>query len=142
MSEAGPSALSLDELNTFFESLKMDRPPVQIDELAQDLVRGHIDTNAIHTRPGGFIPGPVMMAMADVVGWILVFTRVGITPMALTWDLSINFLRPAHGSDLMIESRQTKFGRLSHATHEFTMRAEPTKVVAHATTTYVVPDNR
>ena len=52
-----------------------------------------------------------MMTAVDLVAWFLVFTRNGITPMALTWDLKINFLRPAHGADLIVRARQTKFGK-------------------------------
>jgi acyl-coenzyme A thioesterase PaaI-like protein len=59
--------------------------------------------------------------------------------MALTWELKINFLRPAHGADLMIRARQTKFGKLCHASIDLHMDGDPDRLVAHATTTYVLP---
>ena len=63
----------------------------------------------------------------------------GITPMALTWELKINFLRPAHGADVMIEARQTKFGKLCHSSIDLYLDGDPDRLVAHATTTYVLP---
>ena len=80
-----------------------------------------------------------MMTAVDLMAWFLVFTRNGITPMALTWDLKINFLRPAHGADLILEARQTKFGKLCHASIDLYMDGDPDRLVAHATTTYVLP---
>ena len=80
-----------------------------------------------------------MMAAVDFLGWVLVFTRAGITPMAVTWDLSINFLRPAVGRDVIVEGTQTKFGTFTHATYDLYLDGEPDVLVAHATTTYAVP---
>ena len=59
--------------------------------------------------------------------------------MALTWDLKINFLRPAHGADLIVEGTQHKFGKLCHASFDLFLESDPDRLVAHATTTYVLP---
>lgn len=134
-----PSVVTIEDVDTYAATLDMDRPPVILEALASDFVRGRIATAEIRTRPGGYVPGPTLMAAADWVAWILIFTRIGITPMALTWDLKINFLRPALGSDVVIEATQTKFGKLCHASIEMAMAATPGKMVAHATTTYVLP---
>ena len=136
-----PAAITIDEFNAFAETLTMEKPPMIVEDLARDWVRGRIPTADIHLRPGGFVPGPVMMAAVDFIAWIALFTRNGITPMALTWDLKINFLRPAHGGDVIVEATQTKFGRLCHATIELSMADDPTRLVAHATTTYALPQD-
>lgn len=140
MSDEEPSAIGLAELHDFFATLEMDRPPLIVEGLARDRVWGRIAIADIKTRPGGYVPGPSMMGACDLIAWVLVFTRIGITPMALTWDLKINFLRPAHGADVIVDARQTKFGRLSHASIDLFLEGDRERLVAHATTTYVVPD--
>ncbi|MFT4990364.1 MAG: hypothetical protein ACI9BK_003149 [Acidimicrobiales bacterium] len=134
-----PSAVSVEECNTFITELDfVDSVPI-IEDVARDWVVARVPTDGMRLRPGGYVPGPVMMAGVDLIAWLLVFTRNGFTPMALTWELKINFLRPAHGADLMICARQTKFGKLCHASIDLHMDGDPDRLVAHATTTYVLP---
>jgi uncharacterized protein (TIGR00369 family) len=134
-----PSAISLEECNAYISELEfVDLAPI-IEDIAQDWVVARVPTKGLRLRPGGYVPGPVMMTAVDLTAWFLVFTRNGITPMALTWDLKINFLRPAHGADLIVAARQTKFGKLCHASIDLYMDGDPDRLVAHATTTYVLP---
>lgn len=63
------------------------------------LVRRAIDP--ARARPGGFVPGPVQFGLADAALWYLAFGVAGrVELMALTSDLDITFLRPAHGEVL------------------------------------------
>jgi uncharacterized protein (TIGR00369 family) len=134
-----PSATSLEECNAYISELEfVDLAPI-IEDIAQDWVVARVPTKGLRLRPGGYVPGPVMMTAVDLTAWFLVFTRNGITPMALTWDLKITFLRPAHGADLIVAARQTKFGKLCHASIDLYMDGDPDRLVAHATTTYVLP---
>ena len=55
--------------------------------------------------PGGYISGPTQFTLADTAIWFAVFTVIGISPMAVTTDLSISFLRPATGSGSIGTSR-------------------------------------
>jgi uncharacterized protein (TIGR00369 family) len=134
-----PSAISLEECNAFIAELDFISSTPVIEDVAQDWVVARVPIEGMRLRPGGYIPGPVMMTVCDLAAWFLVFTRNGITPMALTWDLKINFLRPAHSADLMVAARQTKFGKLCHATLDLYLDGAPDRLVAHATTTYVLP---
>jgi uncharacterized protein (TIGR00369 family) len=52
-------------------------------------------------RPGGYISGPRMFALADAALWYAAFTVVGLEPMAVTSEMSIRFLRPARNGDLL-----------------------------------------
>jgi len=133
------SALSLEQINDYIGAVGfVDSTPI-IEHVAQDNVIARLPVEGVRLRPGGYIPGPSMMAIVDLVGWCLIFTRIGITPMALTWDLKINFLRPAHGADLIVSGTQHKFGKLCHASFDLYLDGEPDRLVAHATTTYVLP---
>lgn len=134
-----PSAITVDECNAFIRELEFVGSAPVIEEIHQDFVQARQPIDGMRLRPGGYIPGPTMMSNVDLLGWLLVFTRLGVTPMALTWELKINFLRPALGADLMMAARQTKFGKLCHASFELWMDGDPDRLVAHATTTYVLP---
>ena len=91
-------------------------------------------------RPGGYIAGPTLFTIADLCGWVMTFISEGITPMAVTWDLHITFLRPAIGADVIGIGRRLKRGRsLVYGEVEMYMDGEPNRPVAHATVTYALP---
>ncbi len=93
-------------------------------------------------RPGGYIPGPTLFSIADLAGWVLVFSTQGITPMAVTWDLHITFLRPAIGGDVVAHASQLKRGRkLMYGDVTMFMADDPDTPVAHATVTYALPSS-
>ena len=139
MTNREPAAVSVEEFNEYANTLDSFTPPIVLEDVARDWARGRIPIDGLPLRPGGYVPGPTLMGGVDFIGWILVFTRVGITPMAVTWDLKINFLRPAVGRDVIVEGTQTKFGLYTHATYDLYLDGEPDRLVAHATTTYAVP---
>ncbi len=105
------------------------------------VVRWHYDRRWI--RPGGeleFVSGPVMMAMADVGIYVAIFTLAGITPLALTNELKMNFLRPAYGRDLLCISRIVKAGRrVAYGTADVVQDGDPDRIVAQASSSYVMP---
>lgn len=135
------SAASVDEVNTYLQSIDMDINATHVEALEPDFARCRMVNSGEGLRPGGFIPGPRQMALVDLVVWVAIFTRAGIAPMALTSELKINFLRPAHGGDLIAEARLRKYGRLSYADVELYMDGHPEKLVSSASATYVVPDD-
>jgi uncharacterized protein (TIGR00369 family) len=101
-------------------------------------VRWTYDESAL--RPGGYIAGPTLFTIADLCGWVMTFISEGITPMAVTWDLHITFLRPAIGGDVIGVGRRLKRGRsLVYGEVEMYMDGEPNRPVAHATVTYALP---
>ena len=91
-------------------------------------------------RPGGYIAGPVLFTVADLAGWVLSFLDEGVTPMAVTWDLHITFMRPAIGGDVIGVGRRIKRGRnLIYGDVLMHIDGQPDKPVAHATVTYALP---
>src|SRR6266849_10644176 len=65
----------------------------------------------LHIRPGGTISGPTMMALADVAMYIAVLAAIGPVPLAVTTQLTINFLRKPAAADLVAEAELMKFGK-------------------------------
>jgi uncharacterized protein (TIGR00369 family) len=90
-------------------------------------------------RPGGTISGPTMMALADVAMYVGILASIGPVPLAVTINLSINFLRKPAARDLIAECRLLKLGKRL-ATGEVTIHSDGMKEpVAHATSTYSIP---
>src|SRR5229473_1104363 len=90
-------------------------------------------------RPGGTISGPTMMALADFAMYVAVLASIGAVPLAVTTNLSINFLRKPGAADLLADAKLMKLGKRL-ATGEVAIRCigdeEP---VAHVTATYSIP---
>jgi uncharacterized protein (TIGR00369 family) len=90
-------------------------------------------------RPGGTISGVALMGLADVSMYIAVLASIGWVPLAVTTNLSINFLRKPAQRDLLAECRLLKLGKRL-AVGEITIRSEGmNEPVAHAVSTYSIP---
>src|SRR5262245_5048064 len=90
-------------------------------------------------RPGGTISGPTMMGLADCAMYVAVPASIGLVPLAVTTNLSINFLRKPSAADLLAEARLMKLGK-HLAVGEVAIRsAGEVELVAHATSTYSIP---
>ena len=113
---------------------------VVVESVGAGTVQARWRYNPEVLRPGGYISGPTLFSVADLVGWVLCFTTEGIVPMAVTWDLHITFLRPAKGGDVIARGRQLKRGRnLIYGDVEMFIDGAEDKPVAHATVTYALP---
>lgn len=105
----------------------------------------HVRLRAVYSerflRPGGTIAGPVMMGLADAALYALVLSRIGPVELAVTTNLTINFLkRPAPG-DIIADARMLKLGKRL-AVGEVSLFSESDSAedpVAHVTGTYSIP---
>ena len=100
-------------------------------------VRWSFDEKSL--RPGGTVSGPTMMELADFAMYVAVFSAIGPQPLAVTTNLSINFLKKPAPRDLLAEARLIKLGKRL-AVGEIGIRSEgDNDLVAHATSTYSIP---
>lgn len=136
------AAITAEEVNTFLgqQGDFTKSGNVFVEEVADEsvTVRWRYDESLL--RPGGYIAGPTLFTVADLAGWVLTFLDDGITPMAVTWDLHITFMRPAIGGDIIGVGRRLKRGRkLMYGDVLMHVEDQPDKPVAHATVTYALP---
>ena len=91
-------------------------------------------------RPGGTVSGPVLMAVADVALYVAILGEIGIVPLAVTTNLSINFLRkPSPDKSILGVCKLMKVGK-SLVVGEVTLYSEDNaQPVAHAVGTYSIP---
>jgi len=97
---------------------------------------GHSDL-----RPGGTISGPSLFALADSALYVAVLGEIGIVPLAVTTNVTINFMRkPSADHDLEARCTLIKMGRNLAVGDVFIYSdAMPNKPVAHAVGTYAIP---
>ena len=100
VTQSDSGVLTTDEVNAYFHS---DYPSaaesgIRCEDLGDGWAVARWAYDPAQLRPGGYISGPTQFTLADTAIWFAVFTVIGISPMAVTTDLSISFLRPATGS--------------------------------------------
>jgi len=98
---------------------------------------------AAELRPGGTVSGPVMMTLADVALYVGILARIGRVPLAVTTNLSINFLRkPRADRRVLGRCQLMKLGK-TLAVGEVWIHSEgEDEPVAHAVGTYAIPRER
>lgn len=91
-------------------------------------------------RPGGTVSGPVLMAVADVALYVAILGEIGIVPLTVTTNLSINFMRkPAADRAIVGVCKLMKLGR-TLAVGEVSLYSEGIpEPVAHVVGTYAIP---
>jgi len=76
--------------------------------------RGYFQSRVViqdhHRQQDGFIHAGVMATMADHTAGYAAFTTVPEDSQILTIEFKVNFLRPAHGNELVCRSRVIREG--------------------------------
>jgi uncharacterized protein (TIGR00369 family) len=98
--------------------------------------------HADYLRPGGTISGPTMMELADFAMYVAVFSAVGAQPLAVTTNLTINFLRKPAQADLVADAKLLKIGKRLVVGEVAIYSAGENEPVAHVTSTYSIPNSR
>ena len=138
-SKGTASTLTPGQINSFVDSVYPDAGKFRCEAIEQDSAVARWVHSAEGLRPGGFVSGPTLFAAADVVLWYLSFTVIGLNAMAVTANLSIDFLRPAVGGDVMARAQLLHAGkRRISGRVDMWIAGKPDKLVAHATGTYMV----
>lgn len=131
-----------DEIIAF---LKTDFPQFEgtVDSVGDKsaIVRQKI-THA-HLRPGGTVSGPTMFALADSGIYVAILGEIGIVPLAVTTNLTINFMRkPSATNDLVAHCNLIKVGRSLIVGEIYIYSEGMDEPVAHAVGTYAVPPSK
>ena len=134
------SVVTVEEVNAFYDSVfQGSGEQERVLEVRENYARVRQPVDPGNLRPGGYINGPTQMAIADSAAYIAIFTRIGITPMALTSNLNINFMRPCIGTAVVAEAQILKLGR-TLAVISVDVRAEGSdKLSSHAVVNYSIP---
>jgi len=128
------------ELTAFLQA-EFPQNRCTLEELDEDgsVVVAH-PVGEAELRPGNTVSGPVMMTLADVSLYIAILARIGIVPLAVTTNLSINFLRkPRADRRVVARCRLLKLGKTLAVGEVYIYSEGEDEPVAHATGTYAIP---
>ncbi|WP_127089438.1 PaaI family thioesterase [Aquabacter cavernae] len=140
----GGVAVTLAELEAFlareFPQAFGPGRPHAVESIGPRIATVRLDAGEEQLRPGGTISGPAMMGLADVAVYVALLGQIGLVPLAVTTNLSINFLRkPAPGA-LYADARLIKLGKRLAVGDVGIRGAERDDLVAHCVATYSIPD--
>lgn len=132
-------SVTCDEVNHFLLR-EFPQNPCTVESIGPDHAKVRRRVTEADLRPGGTVAGPVLFAVADCALYVAIFGAMGITPMAVTSSLNMNFLsRPAADRDLLGICKLIKVGR-TLVVGEVSIVSDGTDApVAHAVGTYALP---
>jgi uncharacterized protein (TIGR00369 family) len=126
-------------LDEVFPQRNQGRSASRVEEVGPLFARVRMEYDERHLRPGGTLSGPSMMALADLGLYVAILANIGPVALAVTTNLSFNFLRKPGPRDLVAECRLLKLGKRL-AVGEVALRSDgESEMVCHATGTYSIP---
>lgn len=91
-------------------------------------------------RPGGTVSGPTMMTAADYALYIAILSEIGIVALAVTTNLSINFLKkPAAEQNIRAVCQLMKVGKALIVGDVWLYSIGSDQAIAHVVGTYSIP---
>ena len=139
---AKPLAFTLDELRAYLVEIfpqVWQRGDYAIDEISAEGATLRLVYHPDHLRPGGTISGPSMFALSDLGLYVAILARIGRVKLAVTTNVSINFLRKPEPKDLIGRARLLKLGKRLAVGEVALFSHGETGMVAHAVGTYSIP---
>ena len=138
--------MTVAELEAFldreFPQIHLGGRTYRVEAVGPLTARVRMDYHERHIRPGGTLSGPSMMALADLALYVAILAHIGPVALAVTTNLSFNFLRKPGQTGLVAECRLLKLGKRL-AVGEVSLYSDGgSEVVCHATGTYSIPDRR
>ena len=124
-------------LNRFFSDY-VD-PGVVVERVDRDGVHVRMDIQPMHLRPGGTISGPTQMTICDIAMYMAVNALLGPTPMAVTADMTMHFMRRPAGAVLRADGRVLRLGRSLAVCEVSVYTDDPARPVSHAIGSYALP---
>lgn len=131
--------MTADEIDRFLREAFPHGRPLRIEYADGKRAQVRIAYQENQLRPGGTLSGPTMMGLADTAMYALVLSAIGFQPLAVTTQLSINFLSKPRPADLIAEARLLKLGKLLATGDVFIRSDGNVDACAHAVVTYALP---
>jgi len=116
--------------------------PARVEAVGENEVSVRFTAGERHLRPGGTVSGPAMMTLADATVYVAILAAIGPVPLAVTTNLSINFLRKPEPGELIADCKLIKLGKRLAVGEVGIRPAAGGELVAHAVATYSIPPER
>jgi acyl-coenzyme A thioesterase PaaI-like protein len=130
-----------DELNAFLREAFPGAPRgYGVEAVTAPGGRLRMPVESLPGRPGGTVSGPTMMSLADAAAWLATLSRVGIVPLAVTSNLTINVrAKPVLEADLWADAELLRLGARSSVTDVRIRSGVDGPLVAQASVGYSIP---
>ncbi len=92
-----------------------------------------------HLRPGGTVSGPTLFTLADVSAYVAILAHIGPVALAVTTNMSINFLLKPPPGTLVAEATILKLGKRLAVVEVAIAGEADARTVCHAVATYSIP---
>jgi uncharacterized protein (TIGR00369 family) len=116
--------------------------PTVIEAVGPGTARLRLKAGDKHLRPGGTVSGPAMMALCDGTMYVAILAAIGPVALAVTTNLSINFLKKPSPGDLIADCKLLKLGKRLAVGEVAIRSAGEEDLVAHCVATYSIPPDR
>ena len=138
--------ISIEEINELCEASLpwVGMLGFEVVEIGPGTCRVRLPPRAEFLRPGGTVSGPALMSLADYGMYVAVLSAIGRVELAVTTNLTCNFLRRPKPGAVIGDCRLIKLGRRL-AYGEVSLYSEGDEdagPVAHVTATYSIPPER
>ncbi|WP_288352370.1 PaaI family thioesterase [uncultured Marinobacter sp.] len=136
--------VTFEELQSFLtEQFPQGARYGSLEKLGDGWAEMKLEVEEEHLRPGGTVAGPAMMGLADVALYAALLGKIGLLPLAVTSNLTINFLRkPVAHSPIRARANILRIGSASGVGEVYVYSDGMDEPVAHATITYAIPPRR
>lgn len=113
----------------------------EVQEIGEGTCRVRLPQKDEFLRPGGTVSGPALMSLADYAMYVALLSAIGRVELAVTTNLTCNFLRRPRPGAILADCRMLKVGKRL-AVGEVSLYSEGEEAngpVAHVTATYSIP---
>ena len=126
-------------LDREFPQIHRDGRVFFVDGVAPGAAVVRLDASDAHLRPGGTVSGPALFSLADLTAYVAILAHIGPVALAVTTNVSINFLRKPPPGPLVAEGRILKLGKRLAVVDVTIAPPGDAEMVAQATATYSIP---
>lgn len=112
---------------------------VRVDAIGHGTATLSLPAGQRFLRPGDTVSGPVMMGLADVALYAALLGAIGPVPLAVTSNLTINFLRKPGASAIRAEAMILRLGRRLVTGEVRIFGGSSNELAAHAIASYAIP---
>jgi uncharacterized protein (TIGR00369 family) len=142
MTHPAKRPFTLEELRAYLVEIFPQvwaRGDYSIEEVGPMSATVRLNYHPDHLRPGGTISGPSMFALCDLALYVAVLHEIGRVKLAVTTNVTINFLRKPAPADLLGKAKLMKLGKRLAVGEVALYSQGQADMVAHATGTYSIP---
>ncbi|SMC94237.1 uncharacterized domain 1-containing protein [Fulvimarina manganoxydans] len=141
--------MTTEELNAFlashFPQVSGPQDGMSVTQIGAGHATLRLEATDKHLRPGGTVSGPSMFLLADVAAYVAILAHIGPVALAVTTNMTINFMRKPEPGPLLGKASLLKLGKrlavceIALVSEREAEREGEAELAAHAVATYSIP---